>query len=492
MTEEPQTAHSAKPIPRIRIALNAFLQFFLLLFIFVIVNYLSCRHHSRWDLTLNQKFTLSSTTTGFLQSLDQDVEIIVAFFSGSDVSDDIKGLISEYERAGAPRIKVDYIDPGRNWSRATDLKNKYNLSLEQNAVIIATGDRVKVVSEETMFTRNQGGIGRVTEFRGESALTSALIEAVQKEKKKLYLVTGQRPILELQILMKIVHDHVTTQNAEIHEFFFPNSDSVPEDCDALVLIGPQVDLSPREIEILTAYWENDKGSIILLLDPTAGTPNLHAFLRAQGIVPQDDRVLLAASVPGLDIEKTYTVPAVFLPGSPVTRELMGVHTTFFGQSQSLKVYEDDAVLRDEHISISPLIIVADQRFWGETAYREDEISFDEKKDNVQPLYVAASVERGAVDDPRLRIKSSRMVVVANSNILDATPQRIGQNHSFFMSAINWMLDREELIGIPPKLPSDYSLNLSPKQSSRIKLIVLVLMPATAFLLAFFVWSVRRQ
>jgi hypothetical protein len=55
-----------------------------------------------------------------------------------------------------------------------------------------------------------------------------------------------------------------------------------------------------------------------------------------------------------------------------------------------------------------------------------------------------------------------------------------------------MLDREELIGIAPALPTDHSLVLSEKQFARIQFIVLLVMPGGAFLLAFTAWSLRRN
>lgn len=483
------TPAPARAVPRLRIAFNVVAQILLLFFIAIVANYLSCRHHRQWDLTLNRKFTLSTTTSNFLASLDQEVTIIVAFLSRAPIYPDVKGLLDQYLLAGNSRIKVEFIDPARNPARAADLKTKFNLALDQNAIIIATGDRVRVVPEDRLVTTDTGG--RVVEFRGEAVLTSALIEAVEKDKKKLYLVSGHRNVPDLQVLLRDIHGMVSKQNAEVHELFFARAESIPADCAALLLLGPQVDLTSREIDMLRDYWENEKGNLFLLLDPSAATPNLTAFVRTYGVVPQNDRVLLVTGVPGLAVQKTYDVPALFLTGPAIARDLVGLSTQFPVQSQSLKVYENDPILHEEGVSLTPLV-VADSRFWGETAFEKEELAFSEKEDNVQPLYLAASIEKGAVDDPRLRIKSSRMVVVGNARLLDSSPRRIGQNHDFFMSSINWMLDREELIGIAPKVRRDYSLSLNPGQKSRIQLIVLVLMPAGAFLLAFTVWSARRH
>ncbi|MFV1994458.1 MAG: Gldg family protein [Verrucomicrobiales bacterium] len=472
-----------------RIALNTFVQLVLLVAICAIANYLSCRHHRQWDLTVNNKFTLSTTSTNFLDSLDQEVKIMVAFLAGSPVHDDVRGLVSEYQRRGGGHITVEFLDPGRNRTRTTDIKNKYNLELDQNVVIIATGDRVVVSAQRDMVKMGDGG--RVEEFRGEAALTSALIEAIEKDKTKLYLITGHRRLVELQILMKEVHDLVKQQNAEVVELLISHAESVPEDCGALLLIGPTSDFSKSEIEVLRAYWEDRKGSLLLLLDPEAQTPNLFAFLRSYGVVPRSDRLLYATRVSGMELQKTYATSAIFLPGSPVTRELMGVNTVLPGLTQSLKLYQDDAYLKSQSIISVPLLL-ADDRFWGETDFDAELETRNPREDHMPPLYLAAAVEKGATEDPRLRIESSRLVVAGNRHFLDSSPQRIKPNLDFVLSSLNWMLDREELIGITPKFPSDYNLSMSPKQFSRIEMIVLIIMPAGVFIFGLIVWSARRQ
>ncbi len=494
MSSDPQDQPSAIPAPprpsRTRIVCNVILQGLLLILIFLIVNYLSCRHHTQWDLTHNRKFTLSTTTLNFLDSLEQDVDIIVSFLAGSQVYDDIKGLIDEYQRYGRSHINVELVDPGRDRSRATDIKNKFDLELSKNVVIIATGDRVKVVSEDDMVTREDGAFGRVLAFRGESALTSALIEAVEKEQKKLYLVTGHRKVTELQDLMRELHVLLSRQNAVIEELVLPQVDAIPNDCEALILIGPRIDLTPKEHDLVQSWWEDRKGSLLVLLNPAARTPNLYSFLRQFGAMPRDDRLVYAAKISGMELQKTYTVPAVFLPGSPVTRELVGINTVLLNESQSLRVLENDALLQAQNVSVVPLLL-ADERFWGETDYHEETAVRSETEDNLPPIYLAAAVEKGAVDDPNLRIASSRMVVAGNSHFLDSEPTRVAANVDFIMSALNWMLDREELIGITPKQPTEYNLNLSPAQFSRIQLIVLLIMPVGVFLFGIAVWITRR-
>jgi hypothetical protein len=498
MTDEesaprPQSTGS-ESIHRLRIGLNVALQLVLLVVIFVTVNYLSCRHHRQWDLTQNQKFTLSTTTTNFLQSLSKDANVIVAFSTGSPLFADIKGIVDEYRRKSNGHIKVEFLDPVRNRSRAMDVREKYDLQLDskraRNAIIVSSGDNTKLVTEEEMLLRQDEAGGKVIAFRAEEALTSALIGTVEQEKRKLYVAAGHRRLDEVDNMINELARLVARQNAEIDSISLADDAGVPEDCSALLILGATSDFNAVEMRALRSYWTDRKGSLLILLDPTAITPNLYAFLREFGAPPRSDRVLFASSVPGKALQKVYDVPALFLPNSPVTRELLGIETVFPGVTQSLHVLPNDGFLESQNIDVLPLV-VADSRFWGETEHQEEIVSFDDHSDNTNPLYLAASVEKDAVTDPNLRVDSSRMILVGNANLLDLAPRRIKSNHDFILASINWLLDREELIGIAPKSPSEYTLTLTPKQFSRIQTIVLVILPAGAFLLAIAVWAARR-
>ena len=79
------SATEARPIKRWPIAAHVAGQLVAILVIFVLCNYMSCRHYKRIDLTQSQKFTLSSFTTNFLHGLETDVDVIVAHSPEGDL-----------------------------------------------------------------------------------------------------------------------------------------------------------------------------------------------------------------------------------------------------------------------------------------------------------------------------------------------------------------------------------------------------------------------
>jgi ABC-type uncharacterized transport system involved in gliding motility auxiliary subunit len=98
-----------------------------------------------------------------------------------------------------------------------------------------------------------------------------------------------------------------------------------------------------------------------------------------------------------------------------------------------------------------------------------------------------------VEDNRVKVDTSRMIVVGNAELLGANAYRLSEGLSidFTMNAINWLLDREELAGIPPKEKQNVTLSLDEKQMGRIFLGVMVLIPGIVALLGLTVWWRRR-
>ncbi|MCH1410246.1 MAG: GldG family protein, partial [Verrucomicrobiales bacterium] len=98
---------AGRKVERRKTALLVFAQLLLISVIFFQVNYLSCRRHSTWDLTQNQRFTLSDTTRNYLESIGGEVRIVMAFLGTSELYPEVKGLVSEYDRIGGERIVAE-------------------------------------------------------------------------------------------------------------------------------------------------------------------------------------------------------------------------------------------------------------------------------------------------------------------------------------------------------------------------------------------------
>ncbi len=88
-----------------------------------------------------------------------------------------------------------------------------------------------------------------------------------------------------------------------------------------------------------------------------------------------------------------------------------------------------------------------------------------------------SVEKGGSADERVQMNSSRMVVVSNATFVQDNALTQDQQALDFISAsANWLLSREQLIGIAPKVPKTLTFSLNEDALRSLRWMVLVVIP----------------
>ncbi|MEO0414878.1 MAG: Gldg family protein [Verrucomicrobiota bacterium] len=471
---------------------HVILQLTLIFVLFIQVNYLSCRRYDNRDLSRNGKFTLSEQSQGYLENFGDNVQVIMAFLGTSDLFSDVKGLLSEYDRLGGDNLTTEVLDLSRNRNRVAELQDQYNLQFNRNQVIIlAENGRVKTINAEEMVTRDASN-NRVIEFSGEEVLTSALLEVTEQQQKKIYIMTGDRRADELMQIAGQLQPAVLAQNARLESLVLEGLVEIPADADALLFSGNTEDLTQREVDIVRSYWEEKNGGILVMLDPRAKTPNFNAFLREHGIGPQRDRVMSILPIPGQKPQKIYNVPANLIPGNGPTMDLPAMSLQLRGQTQSLSVLFEDDLLISQNIRPMPLMVAGDG-FWGETEYNNVDVAFNPDYDNgpPDPVLTAASVERGIEGDMAFENGSSRMVVIANANLIapDQNTNKVAKD--FVMASLNWVMARDSLLGIPPRQPTAFMLNLSREKFGLMQMVIVFVLPAVFLILGSLVWYRRR-
>ena len=500
---EPKPIQPKAKINRFLIGFNVIAQVVAVVALVAVINVLGFNHYKRWDFSRDKKYLLSDQTHRFLKNLKQPVKVVIFFSSdpraaGSEIFPDLINLLKEYQYAAPKRIEVETVDPFRNYTRARELQTLYKFGATENVVILDSKSRSKFVTAKEMVElevkdATAAGPPRVRAFKGEQALTSALVEITEKTQSKVYFQSGHgEPELKSDALSGLKY-LLERQNFALDSLDLQKSSSIPKDATAVAIIGPKYDLTQDEIKALREYWSN-KGRLFIALDPAATTPRLAAFLGEAGIAPDNDRILRtinltsAAGVPLTGIQRN--VSAVFTEEHPVTKRFKNVSALFMGITQSLSV--DPAKASQGSLKITPLIL-AGEGFWGETEYDTSNgtaIFFDPKNDKRPPLNIALAVEKGAINDSRVRVDSGRMIIVGNCDFLNKEALT-DSTIDFTLASINWMIGRDSLIGIAPKQIFKTTLNLSDEQLQQIALFVLLLIPAAAVLLGAFAWVKRR-
>ena len=490
-----ETTQSKQSIGRFSIGFNVLLQILLGVFLFTVINYLSWRNYKRWDLTTEQSHTLSQRTINFLENLDKKARITVLFTRGTPLTENVYNLVDEYKRHAGKKLKVDYINPARDPQGLEALKQEYKIEFpdRKDGLLIemeVDGSRqIKFLTEDQFL---QEGRGRANAFTGEIALTSALLSLTEGRKKVLKLVTGKGKVNEGEggaTAMDFLQEFAARENGEVQIIDISNSEEDLRGADVLLFINIRDDLSENEVARLREYWEGKRGGLFFLLNPEYDTPRLKAFLKEYGILVQNDRVVEAVS-DSLKRKVSWKVHSVILPGTEILdSQVGGRNLTFRGKTQSIKIDTSrKEELQDRGVAVVPLLQTDYSRFWGETDEFREPI-YDEDEDTGRGPLTGVYAEMGVVKDAKLRIESSRMVVLGNSTLLDPTLDKV--SYDLATSVLNWMLDRDELVGIAPKEKRSFRLEVADIHSRRVFQIVIIALPLAVIFFGLFVWSMRR-
>jgi hypothetical protein len=309
------------------------------------------------------------------------------------------------------------------------------------------------------------------------------------------LISGHgEPGLENGSPLSRFKEYVERQNIKLEPLNLTNLERVPTEYAALVLTGPKYDLGDRDLSLLRNYW-NEQGRLFILLDPKVKTPKLDQFLAEFGVRPDLDLIVTQFKTGIEEQSVTLDVYAQFLPETSFLRALSQATGYFPGGTCSLSI--DESKVAQQGLTVTRALTPAAPNYWGD----KDEILYSQKTptyaqgiDLPPPLYFGLALEKGSIKDARVQLhSSSRMIVLGNADFvrnesLSESPPDV----DFVLMSVNWLADREQLVGIAPKAARTFTLNLSARQMNEIVLLTVAGIPMLIALLGLGVWSMRRR
>jgi ABC-type uncharacterized transport system involved in gliding motility auxiliary subunit len=476
----------------------------------VMVNWVGARHWKRGDWTSTQIYSLSEKSERILAGLQEEIRVVVFMTPQSALYEQVRELLDRYAGASS-KLKVEYIDPDREPLKTRQLAEQFGISLA-NTVVFSYGERSKYVTSDQMADYDYsgmqfGGAPNLKSFKGEEQFTAAILSLVAPRVPKVYFVTGHgeatpETTAGRERSLASLGEALRRENMTVAETSLL-SGKVPDDADALAIIGPTKGFAEQEVTLLAAYLDRG-GRLLVALDPLidpAGSmrkTGLEPMLAAHGVEIQDDLVVdPSRRLSNSDLSVVYLDQ---FTSHPVTQGLEGVAVLF-------PVTRSVAPTNGQGFTSRRLVeTTADG--WGETDLGKllrGEAVEKGATDVAGPVAVAVAVESGSVpgpdgeegeESPKPEAKSAgngmRMVVLGDSDFLvDGIVANLG-NLTLALNSFNWLVKREEALGIPPRTVEQVSLYLNQRQLTMIFLITVVAMPGAAIVAGILVWRRRRH
>lgn len=454
------------------------------------VNFFGWKYHKRFDWTSSDLYTLSDKSKNVLRDLKRDVEFIVLLPTGDELYQPVQELMSQYD-AASPRVKTRFIDPQRNPAEVQRLIQQYQIS--GYGVLVQSGKDRRAIPSDSLAEMDFSGMemGQAPSlkgFKGEQLFTGAILQLNEGRKPKVLFTTGhgERSLDSQQPDgLAGIQQILGADNFDVEEWSAVGKTAIPPGTDLVVVAGPQSPFLNPELDALTVYL-NGGGRLLALLEPNLGrtegsgpTPSgFEQWLRQFGVRLDSDVVVDPPNtIPG------YTAATLFaneFGNHPVTNALSQSRLpVLFSVARSVGKAGEGA-------NVTELLHTSGEG-WGETdlaALAEVEKGPQDVAGPV-PLGVAAESERNG--------KKMRLVVFGDADF--ATNQLIQANSPnaiLLSNALNWLVERETLLAIPPRKTEQVRLNLTKEQSWTIYGVALLLLPTLAAIGGFVVWSRRRR
>ena len=269
----------------------------LVLVVAIPLNLIFDRLNVTMDMTPNSMYSLSKTTTDYLNELDSKGVVVDVYFltKMEELENDLEVLalyrtLLNYDKH--PCFNLIDFDPDTEPERLRSVNpdNKFNLS--SGDFLFVYGDMVKRLPASMMYTYGTDADNNIVsaEFRAENYFTGYMKTVVEGELPMLYFLEGhgETPLDRMSQL----NANLKNNNYGAAALNLTTAASVPDDCRILVIANPKYDLTPDEYAKILKYTQ-DGGNISLLLSPNqdkTAYPNIEQLLYTYCIGMNYDRV----------------------------------------------------------------------------------------------------------------------------------------------------------------------------------------------------------
>lgn len=264
----------------------------------LIAGVLTDRKDLKLDLTKEKYYEVSQDTIDYIQGIKTDVEIAVMakesdFATSGTYMKMVLETLEKYEQH-SDHIKINFYDVASNPDVVTKFSANYNGEISEGNIVVAAGDRVKVLNVNNLFNIQSdyySGSSSVQSYKGEQELTSAIMSVTDANPQRVAFVSKYNGSAiyhsDNAYSISALYSLMDKNGYEVSEVDIMTDALSPEDYDMVVLPAPVNDLSEDSIKKLDDFLYNngdlDKDMIYIADVLQYSTPNIDDFLEVWGI-----------------------------------------------------------------------------------------------------------------------------------------------------------------------------------------------------------------
>lgn len=431
---------------------------FVVLFLVAVglLQWASREFHWQFDLTQNQRNSLSPASIAALEALEQPVTATAYASERGQTRERIRRLVGLYQQH-KPDLVLEFVDPDTNPERTREAGVRFDGEL-----VLGYGDASETVPPAELNEEN---------------LTNALTRLGHRGERWLVFLTGhgeRSPQGQANFDLSTWAAQLNKRGFNTRPLTLAENATIPENTTALVIAGPRSRLLEGEVKAIDQYLDRG-GNLLWLMDPGS----LH------GLEPLAERLGIEQQ-PGVIVDPASQL----LAGDPtaLVATQYGAHPTVRDFTE-ITVFPGAAGLGLEPPESWNSQVLLDTRpsAWSETGTLSGEVAFDKGEDIGGPLNFGAALTRGLENGAEQRV-----VVIGDGDFLSNSVVANGGNLELGMSIANWLSQDEAYVNIPVRSARDRGLELSPTAQTAIGAVFLVILPLGLLGGGVAVWWRRRR
>ncbi len=508
---QPGTPGAGKAEQRVHVAVGVILS----IAIVGMLNYLAFRHYERFDWTEDRLFTVSERTVEVLRGLDRPIDVYLFLSPGEENYEDMGELLQAYG-SHTRRVRVHRVDPHRQAAEFRVLAERFGIATLTSpdgaqtasdvAVVVVAGDRNWKITRDDLFSYavTESGAPQI-DVEAERALTGAIVEATTGRPTKVCATTGHGEwdlATSGERGLAGVRETLDRDNVEMRAIETLGGRAIPEDCDAVFVVGPDRAFAAEEVRAIDAYLGRG-GNAFLAFDPIIDGERVRAtgfesMLRRHGVEldptlvleldprhlpPQGSPETFAVTDYG-DHDVTARIAAVRVPS--ITSLARSVRPAESSEAATIvRTTERGFAARNLGQLVSS----------GELTPGPDDVRGPVSFGVATAVErVGADAERPAGGEGRDEDRGGRLVVMGDADFLtsDLLADPSYANVDILSGITGWVTYRRALMSISPRTSDVAAVVMTEGDLQNVMIRVLVLLPLAVILLGISVWWGRRS
>ena len=440
--------------------------------IVLLANAISIGNYHRFDVTGVSQFTLTSQTKDVLKQMEIPVKAICFFVQEKDVYgivDYTTVLLEEYQNY-TDKLSMEVIDPDKQ----PEIARQYNVTQYQTIVFESEIGKRAVLPTEILVVYEQ----QVAGIEAENDFTSAILEVTGVKQKKVYFLTGHDEA-DIDGNYSYAKQGLLDNLYTVGTLDIQRTLAIPNDCDGLIIAGPQKALTTKEVEIIREYLEND-GWLMVLLNPNP--PQEIRDILSDWWVEIEDGIVIDAS--------SYVSPDMDNPIIPRTRNVFGdygISEVYFPGATA--IFEKEGMPDD--IMVLPLFYTSGNSWLDKNYDSSVEPKFDEDTEEMGSQALGVLIFPIPPEEDTDVQLTTRLIVIGDSDFATNENFYNGDNGNLFLSCVEYLTTGTEIISIQRKVLPFRRMIIEQEEQTFIQVSSIGLLPLLVLIGGGIIWWRRR-